>query len=122
MSQLDGHDIPELIIRNAFPLGFQKGKKFPPPAPVVGNKTRKKSSDLKYFRERTDELMSQLDKHDIPVLILSAGLGDLIHEVLTQYKVILFIDNFFDDTGTAVYTRYERFGKLGVPSDSSLPT
>jgi hypothetical protein len=62
---------------------------------VVGNKTRKKSSDLKCFRERTDELMSQLDKHDIPVLILSAGLGDLIHEVLTQYKVILFIDNFF---------------------------
>jgi hypothetical protein len=51
---------------------------------------REKSSDLKCFRERTDELMSQLDKHDIPVLILSAGLGDLIHEVLQQHKVIFF--------------------------------
>ncbi len=46
--------------------------------------------------------MSQLDKQDIPVLILSAGLGDLIHEVLQQYKVILFQTIFFDDTGTAV--------------------
>ncbi len=55
---------------------------------------REKSSDLKCFRERTDELMSQLDKHDIPVLILSAGLGDLIHEVLAQYKVIFFLDSF----------------------------
>jgi hypothetical protein len=54
------------------------------------------------FRERTDELMNQLEKHDIPVLILSAGLGDLIHEVLQQNKVILFLNKFFfDATGTS---------------------
>jgi hypothetical protein len=54
------------------------------------------------FRERLDELMSQLDRRDIPVLILSAGLGDLIHEVLAQYKVILFLNKFFfDDTDTS---------------------
>jgi hypothetical protein len=52
--------------------------------------------------------MSQLNKHDIPVLILSAGLGDLIHEVLQQFKVIFSLNYFFvDDTGTVVYTRYE---------------
>ncbi len=80
-------------------------------------------SPFKCFRERTDELMSQLNKHDIPVLILSAGLGDLIHEVLQQFKVIFSLNYFFvDDTGTVVYTRYEWFGKLAVPSDSSLPS
>jgi hypothetical protein len=46
--------------------------------------------------------MSQLDSRDIPVLILSAGLGDLIHEVLAQYKVIFFLNKFFfDATGTS---------------------
>ncbi len=40
-------------------------------------------------RDGTDELMTGLEKQEGPVLILSAGLGDLIKEILTYFKVIL---------------------------------
>jgi hypothetical protein len=39
------------------------------------------------FRDGTDELMTSLERRDVPVLILSAGLGDLIQEILKYFKV-----------------------------------
>ena len=42
-------------------------------------------------RDGTDELMTRLERDDVPVLILSAGLGDLIKEILKYFKVKLFV-------------------------------
>jgi hypothetical protein len=42
-------------------------------------------------RDGTDELMTGLEKQEVPVLILSAGLGDLIKEILTYFKVIFVL-------------------------------
>jgi hypothetical protein len=44
--------------------------------------------------------MTGLEKQEVPVLILSAGLGDLIKEILTYFKVEFFI------TGSLRYCRY----------------
>jgi hypothetical protein len=49
-------------------------------------------------RDGTDELMTGLEKQEVPVLILSAGLGDLIKEILTYFKVE------FSNTGFLRYT------------------
>jgi hypothetical protein len=49
-------------------------------------------------RDGTDELMTGLEKQEVPVLILSAGLGDLIKEILTYFK------SEFSNTGSIRYT------------------
>ncbi|EDV21131.1 uncharacterized protein TRIADDRAFT_30887 [Trichoplax adhaerens] len=43
------------------------------------------------YRKGTDELMATLKRHNIPVLILSAGLGDIIREGFHQQS--MFYEN-----------------------------
>ena len=40
------------------------------------------------FRDDTDKLLGMLDVAKIPVLVLSAGVGDLIREIMIYFKVL----------------------------------
>jgi len=52
------------------------------------------------LREGTEKMMNHLLKNNIPVLVLSAGLGDLVEEILRYYKVyhsnVKVVSNFLD--------------------------
>ena len=52
------------------------------------------------LREGTEEMMNHLLKNNVPVLVLSAGLGDLVEEILRYYKVyhsnVKVVSNFLD--------------------------
>ena len=52
------------------------------------------------LREGTDQMMNHLLKNRVPVLVLSAGLGDLVEEILLYYKVyhsnVKVVSNFLD--------------------------
>jgi len=60
------------------------------------------------LRDDTDLMMNLLAENKIPVLVLSAGLGDLIREIMTHYKVLhentILVSNFleFDSSETVV--------------------
>jgi len=60
------------------------------------------------LRDDTDTLMTSLQEQQVPVLILSAGLGDLITEILQHFKVFhentKIVSNFcqYDDEGLIV--------------------
>lgn len=61
-----------------------------------------------YLRDGCGWFFEQLHKHEIPVLIFSAGLGDIIHEVI-QHQAVLYdnikiVSNFleFDESGKVV--------------------
>lgn len=61
------------------------------------------------FRNGTAEIFELLEKHDVPVLIFSAGLADIIEEVLRQklkrnFPNVQVVSNRmdFDDTGRLV--------------------
>lgn len=43
--------------------------------------------NLYCFRDGTKELFADLNKHNIPVLVFSAGIGDVILSVLKYYGV-----------------------------------
>ena len=52
------------------------------------------------LREGTEKMMNHLLKNNVPVLVLSAGLGDLVEEILRYYKVyhsnVKVVSNFLD--------------------------
>lgn len=58
-----------------------------------------KSSNVE-LREGTEQMMNHLLKNTVPVLVLSAGLGDLVEEILQYYKVyhsnVKVVSNFLD--------------------------
>lgn len=60
------------------------------------------------LRDDTDVMLKLLAEHKVPVLVLSAGLGDLIHEIMSHFKVLhdntILVSNFleFDETGKVV--------------------
>jgi len=60
------------------------------------------------LREGTEKMMNHLLKNNIPVLVLSAGLGDLVEEILRYYKVyhsnVKVVSNFleYDEEGNIV--------------------
>ncbi|XP_035671284.1 cytosolic 5'-nucleotidase 3-like [Branchiostoma floridae] len=60
------------------------------------------------LREGYDAFMSALHQHDIPLLVFSAGLGDVIQEMFAKYSVVYpncrVVSNFmkFDDAGKLV--------------------
>lgn len=41
-----------------------------------------------YFRDGTEKVFKDLDKHNIPILVFSAGLGDCIVAVLQHFNVL----------------------------------
>ena len=55
------------------------------------------------FRDDTDKLLGMLDVAKIPVLVLSAGVGDLIREIMIYFKVL------FNNTsvGMCLNNRYQ---------------
>ena len=57
-------------------------------------------SSVSCFRDGCDWLFQELHKHDVPLLILSAGIGDIILEVIKQravlYNNIHVVSNFMD--------------------------
>ena len=60
------------------------------------------------LREGTEKMMNHLLKNNVPVLVLSAGLGDLVEEILRYYKVyhsnVKVVSNFleYDEEGNIV--------------------
>ena len=40
------------------------------------------------LRDDTDKLLGMMQKADIPVLVMSAGVGDLIMEILKHFNLI----------------------------------
>ena len=60
------------------------------------------------FRDDTDKMMSALEEDKVPCLILSAGLGDLILEILKHFRVdhpnVKVVSNFckYNDEGLIV--------------------
>ena len=60
------------------------------------------------LREGTEKMMNELLKNNVPVLVLSAGLGDLVEEILRYYKVyhsnVKVVSNFlaYDTEGNIV--------------------
>jgi len=57
------------------------------------------------LRDETKLLLNRLDEYNVPVLVLSAGLGDLIHEIMTHFGVLhkntALVSNFleFNESG-----------------------
>ena len=51
-------------------------------------------------RDHSDWLLKELHAHDVPLLIFSAGLGDIIEEVIrqqyTMYDNIHIVSNYMD--------------------------
>jgi len=66
-----------------------------------------KSSNVE-LREGTEHMMNHLLKNTVPVLVLSAGLGDLVEEILQYYKVyhsnVKVVSNFlnYDEEGNII--------------------
>ena len=58
-----------------------------------------KSSNVE-LRQGTEQMMNHLLKSDVPILVLSAGLGDLVEEILNYYNVyhtnVKIVSNFLD--------------------------
>jgi len=60
------------------------------------------------LRDFTDLMMNQLAENKVPVLVLSAGLGDMVKEILSHFNVFhentLVVSNFldFDEAGKVV--------------------
>jgi len=60
------------------------------------------------LRDSTDIMLKQLAENDVPVLVLSAGLGDLIQPIMTHFNVFhsntVIVSNFleFDESGKVV--------------------
>ena len=60
------------------------------------------------LRDQTDEMLKDLHTNDIPVLVLSAGVGDLINHIMQHFKVLhsntTLVSNFlkFDEEGNIV--------------------
>jgi len=60
------------------------------------------------LRDDTDKMMSLLHTHQVPVLVMSAGIGDLIREIMTHFSVLhsntSLVSNFlkFDAEGNVV--------------------
>ena len=40
------------------------------------------------LRDDTDKLLGMMQKADIPVLVMSAGVGDLIQEILKHFNLV----------------------------------
>ncbi|XP_037085653.1 cytosolic 5'-nucleotidase 3-like isoform X3 [Pollicipes pollicipes] len=59
------------------------------------------------LREGTDQLLERLHQMDVPVLIFSAGLGDLIHALLDQHA-----DNHDNIKVVSNYMRFDDEGKM----------
>ena len=53
------------------------------------------------FRDDTDKLLGMLDVAKIPVLVLSAGVGDLIREIMIYFKVL------FNNTSVGMCLNYK---------------
>jgi len=57
------------------------------------------------FRDDTDKMLGMLDVAKIPVLVLSAGVGDLIREIMMYFKVLF--------NNTSVVSNFLQFDKDG---------
>jgi len=60
------------------------------------------------LRDDTALMLNRLNQANIPVLVLSAGLGDLIHEIMTHFGVLhdntFLVSNFLDYTQDGMVT------------------
>ena len=60
------------------------------------------------LRDDTDKLFEKLKKYDVPILVLSAGCGDLVDAIMHHYKInndnVKTVSNFieFDNSGKIV--------------------
>ena len=60
------------------------------------------------LRDDTDKLFDNLKKHEVPILVLSAGCGDLVDAIMEHYKInndnVKTVSNFieFDNSGKIV--------------------
>jgi len=60
------------------------------------------------LRDDTDKLLGMMQKADIPVLVMSAGVGDLIQEILKHFNLVFsnlsVVSNFllFDEEGNVI--------------------
>merc|ERR1719187_1029520 len=60
------------------------------------------------LRDDTALMLDRLNQANVPVLVLSAGLGDLIHEIMTHFGVLhdntFLVSNFLDYTQDGMVT------------------